>query len=83
VRLAETCRAEQRAILTLDHDFIDIRAYPPADYHGIIALKLRSQAKSHVLKTIQQRVLPALQREPLTHTLWIVDEASIRIRAEE
>jgi hypothetical protein len=79
-RLAAVCRAERRALLTLDHDFLDIRTYPPQDYSGIIALKLRSQDKPHVLQTLRDRIVPKLSTEPVEGRLWIVDEASIRIR---
>ena len=34
--VAQVCRKEARALLTLDLDFSDIRTYPPEDYHGII-----------------------------------------------
>lgn len=32
--VVERCRVEQRALLTLDLNFADIRAYPPGQYHG-------------------------------------------------
>ena len=30
--LAEICKRESRALVTLDLDFADIRTYPPAEY---------------------------------------------------
>ena len=36
--IADVCRHEERAFVTLDLDFSDIRNYPPKDYHGIIVL---------------------------------------------
>jgi len=32
--LAEVCRREERALVTLDLDFADIRAYPPDEWTG-------------------------------------------------
>ena len=37
--VAQVCRKEARALLTLDLDFSDIRAYPPEDYHGIVVFR--------------------------------------------
>jgi predicted nuclease of predicted toxin-antitoxin system len=37
--VAAVCLVEQRAIVTLDLDFADIRAYPPENYSGIIVLR--------------------------------------------
>ncbi|MGB7157490.1 MAG: DUF5615 family PIN-like protein [Tepidisphaeraceae bacterium] len=82
-QLAAVCKAEGRAILTLDHDFLDIRTYPPHEYSGIIAMKLQSQDKPHVLQTIRDRLIPQLAHEVLEGRLWIVDEASIRVRGDE
>lgn len=77
--LASICQREGRTILTLDLDFGDIRAYPPADYAGIIVLRLARQDKSYVLSVIR-RFLPLLEKEPLSGKLWIVDESSVRVR---
>ena len=77
--LAAACRRERRALVSLDTDFADIRTYPPAEFHGVIVLRLRVQSKPRVLEAVA-RVVPWLERERLGGTLWIVDETSIRIR---
>jgi predicted nuclease of predicted toxin-antitoxin system len=38
--IAAVCRQEDRAIVSLDLDFADIRAYPPDHYPGLIVLRL-------------------------------------------
>lgn len=43
--LINVCKNENRALVTLDTDFSDIRAYPPQEYSGIIVLRLGSQAR--------------------------------------
>jgi predicted nuclease of predicted toxin-antitoxin system len=48
--IAAVCRAESRAIVPLDLDFGDIRTYPPADYAGIIVLRLRRADKDRILR---------------------------------
>lgn len=77
-RLAEVCKAEGRALVTLDLDFADIRVYPPLDYAGIIVLRPHRQDKPHVLWLLR-RLLTSFKMEPLAGTLWIVDEATIRV----
>jgi len=37
-RIAAVCLAEQRALVTLDLDFSDIRTYPPGEFGGIVVL---------------------------------------------
>jgi len=69
-------RNEDRAVVTLDLDFADIRSYPPADYAGIIVLRLD---KRRILSVIQ-RLLIILDQQPLSGKLWIVDEATVRMR---
>lgn len=77
--IAAVCQNEGRAIITLDLDFGDIRAYPPAAYSGIIVLRLARLDKVNILASIQ-RLLPLLASEPLGGKLWIVEDANVRIR---
>ena len=79
-KLADICRREERALVTLDVDFANMQAYPPADYSGLVVLRLRRQDKPHVLEVVAS-LLPVLRAEPLAQRLWIVDEARIRIRS--
>ena len=76
------CRAEVRCLITLDLDFSDMRAYPPADLPGLIVLRLRRQDKDHIIEIVT-RMIPLLEIEPLQHTLWIVNEERVRIRGGE
>ncbi len=77
--LAAICRQENRVILTLDLNFCDIRAYPPGGYPGIIVLRLARVDKRRLLAALG-RLVPLLEQETLTGKLWIVDEATVRIR---
>jgi predicted nuclease of predicted toxin-antitoxin system len=78
-RMADVIVGEGRALVTLDLDFADIRAYPPERYTGIIALRVRRQDKSHV-GAVMRRLVPVLRVEPLAGRLWVVDETTVRIR---
>ena len=78
--VAEVCRNEGRALVTLDLGFADIRAYPPADYSGVIVLRLSRLNKPRVLSAVH-RLLPTLDQEPLAGKRWVVDETTVRIRS--
>ena len=78
-QIAAACQSESRAIVTLDLDFSDIRTYPPGDYHGIIVLRPRTQAKPAVLN-LMVKLTPLLDTEPLEGNLWILQETGLRIR---
>jgi len=77
--VATVCRQEDRAVVTLDLDFADIRGYPPADYPGIIVLRLFRIDKARLVAAIR-RLLPIFNQEPLSGKLWIVDDTRVRIR---
>ena len=77
--IVQACQEEQRVLLTLDLDFADIRTYPPHHYAGIIIVRSKHQDKWSVM-TMVERVVKALESEPITQALWIVDEQRIRIR---
>ena len=78
-RVIDVCSREQRALVTLDLDFSNILAYPPAKFTGIVVLRLPDQAHLTVEAAVK-RVLELLPQEPLVRMLWIVEERRIRIR---
>jgi len=78
--LAVVCREEERALVTLDVGFADIRTYRPREHRGLLVLRLKRQDKDSVLRVFL-RILPLLHREPLDRQLWIVDEERVRIRS--
>ncbi|MBI3397763.1 MAG: DUF5615 family PIN-like protein [Nitrospirae bacterium] len=80
--LINVCKNENRALVTLDMDFSDIRAYPPQEYSGIIVLRLGSQARQHVMEVFR-RIIPLIGVESLFQHLWVVEETAIRIRGED
>ena len=77
--VAQVCRVEARAIMTLDLDFSDIRAYPPEDYHGIIVFRPVIQSITSLAR-LTTRLLLLLEQEPLVGHLWIVEDHRVRIR---
>lgn len=81
VDVVSACQAEQRALVTLDLDFADIRAYPPATYSGIVVLRPGVQTIPALMRLVR-RMLQLLATETLTGNLWIVDEIRARIRGD-
>jgi predicted nuclease of predicted toxin-antitoxin system len=77
--VAAVCRVEQRAIVTLDLDFSDIRQYPPENYAGIIVLRPHVQMIPVVMRMMTRAVV-LFDQEPLEGRLWIVDDHRVRIR---
>jgi predicted nuclease of predicted toxin-antitoxin system len=77
--IMQICLQEQRALITLDLDFADIKTYPPSDYHGIFVLRVKQQSRSKVLEVLT-RLIPVLSSEPIEKQLWIIEEGRIRVR---
>lgn len=77
--IADVCKREKRAVVTLDLDFSDIRLFPPNEYYGIIVLRLNNQSRAAVLETVEE-IIPLFAVESLIGNLWIVNETGIRIR---
>jgi predicted nuclease of predicted toxin-antitoxin system len=73
------CQREGRALVTLDKDLTDVRAYPPAEFPGIIVLRPADQ-QAATITALVRRVALLLATEPLTGALWIVDARRVRIR---
>lgn len=76
--LFSVCVEEKRILVTLDHDFSNIKAYPPTKSPGIIVLKLKSQSKPHIIQKMKE-IIPNFKNKPVINSLWIVDETKIRI----
>jgi len=75
------CTVEQRALLTLDTDFLDSRRFPPARFAGIIVLRPKRQSTRKIVDMVQQ-LIPLLDAESLRGKLWIIEDGRIRIRPE-
>src|ERR1700722_2317024 len=69
-RVAEVCREEKRALVTLDVGFANIVAYPPSQYAGFLVLRLAHQETERVLAALRT-IVPLLESEPLEGRLWI------------
>jgi predicted nuclease of predicted toxin-antitoxin system len=77
--IADRVQAEERALLTLDLGFADIRTYPPQQYSGLIVFRSRTQDKIMLLSLLR-RLLPVLRQRSPVGQLWIVESDRIRFR---
>ncbi len=77
--IASRSQAEERVLVTLDLDFSNVRAYPPARHAGIIVLRPKRQDKRTVLALMERIVLALTNRTPAGE-LWIVEADRIRFR---
>jgi len=73
-------QVEGRVLVTLDLDFGNVRAYPPAEHAGIIVLRLKRQDKHKVL-AMMSRLASTLPSRTPDGELWIVEADRIRFRA--
>lgn len=79
--LAVLALAQQQdaILLTVDLDFADIRAYPPADYQGILVMRYTATDEAQ-MDTSLQTVLRDLTREELRGVLVIVTPTHYRVQ---
>ena len=54
-QIASQAKKSGAALITRDFDFADVRDYPPADYHGLIVMRLPDDA-------VAQRIVNLLER---------------------
>lgn len=78
--IASVCKQEGRTLITLDTDFSDIRTYRPADYPGLLVLRLARQSAPEVVRLIR-RLLEIFKTSDCRGQLWIVEPERIRIRS--
>jgi predicted nuclease of predicted toxin-antitoxin system len=76
--LIEVCRAEDRALVTLDLDFANILNFPPNRYRGIAVLRLPKPISQADLLQTCRTLVRALEQRTLTGKLWIVKGHQIR-----
>jgi predicted nuclease of predicted toxin-antitoxin system len=80
--IAKAIQSERRALVTLDTDFGNIRAYPPEDYWGVIVLRPAYQDQRTARGRLT-RLVPVLRERTPEHELWIVEHDRIRFRRRE
>jgi predicted nuclease of predicted toxin-antitoxin system len=80
-KLFEICRDEGRILVTLDLDFANVLAFPPAASPGLIVLRGRDALVSTVDRLIES-LARALETDEPVGKLWIVEPDRLRIHLE-
>ena len=79
VDLIAACKAEARALVTLDLDFSNPLHFKPSEYAGIAVLRLPRRPSHADLETAARTHIAALLTEPLTGKLWSVERGRVRV----
>lgn len=77
--ILSVCMKEDRVLVTLDLDFADVRAYPPAIHRGIWVLRPDAQSIERTLSVLRGAI-GLVDDEPIASRLWIVEPGRVRIR---
>lgn len=78
-KVLAACRNEARILVTLDLDFGDIRAYPPASHAGIWVLRPNAQSIDALLGLVRSGLAVAI-KEQVANRLWVIEPGHVRIR---
>lgn len=77
------CQAEDRILVTLDHDFGETLRFPPRLIAGIVIIDCKGRlSPTAILARIADLVL-VLKQRPLAGELWIIEPGRVRIHASE
>ena len=80
-QIAAHARTRGAVLLTRDVDFADIRNYPPANYHGLIVMRVRDDALAQDIVSLLERFLRRTDLLPnLPGHLVILEEDRVRFR---
>jgi hypothetical protein len=77
--LIRQCRAESRALVTLDLDFANPLVFPPWEYRGIAVFRLPRHPTRGDFDRAAKVFMSALATEKLDGKLWIVESTRIRL----
>jgi len=76
--LYQACRAEQRALVTLDMDFANPLRFPPEGTAGIIVLR-PARPLLRLLRVSLGQALRGIEAESVAGRLWIVEPGGLRV----
>ena len=76
--LIETCRREDRCLVTLDLEFGNPLLFRPSDYPGIVVLRLPPRPTPLDSLEAMQTLIGGLSRESAVGKLWVAQRGRIR-----
>ena len=68
----EACVAEERTLITLDHDFGNVLRFPPESSYGIVILEIPGRVSGNAIARRLEEFLAVVAGRPLRRELWIV-----------
>ena len=77
--LFQVCIAEQRTLVTLDHDFGQVLRFPPERSAGIVILEVAPRAGAGAVESRIHDLIAMLSVHELGAELWIVEPGRVRI----
>jgi predicted nuclease of predicted toxin-antitoxin system len=77
--LFEVCIAEQRALVTLDHDFGQVLRFPPMRSAGIVILEVAPRAGAGAVENRIRDLIALLSEQELGAELWIIEPGRVRV----
>lgn len=77
--LFEVCIAEQRALVTLDHDFGQVLRFPPERSAGVVILEVAPRAGAGAVESRIQDLIALLSVHELGAELWIIEPGRVRV----
>jgi hypothetical protein len=77
--LFQVCIAEQRTLVTLDHDFGQVLRFPPERSSGIVILEVALRAGAGAVESRMKDLIALLSVHELGSELWIIEPGRVRI----
>jgi predicted nuclease of predicted toxin-antitoxin system len=77
-QVIESCDRERHCLVTLDLDFSNPLRFPPADYAGIVVLRLPRRPSHENLDAACRTLLAALTEQSPAGRLWIIEIGRLR-----
>ena len=81
--LYETCLSENRCVVTFDLDFADLTRFPVNQSEGIVVIRVPQNPSLELLDRLIRQFLQAIETEPISGNLWIVEVGRIRVHQNE
>lgn len=81
-QLAEVCRGERRALVTLDIGFANPLLFVPSRYSGMVVIRLPAKPSEADLDVALDTLLTALAEREVAGKLWVVQGGRLREHEE-
>jgi predicted nuclease of predicted toxin-antitoxin system len=77
------CAAEERVLITLDHDFGQVLRFPPERGAGLVVLELGARATLQSLLDRLRDFLVFAETQSPSGALWIVEPGRVRVHLRD